>query len=146
MCSYIHINYYIHIYIIIPFIQLYMSLYAAVARRFCESSRHISRPYNLQPHQQRCVYRICNQKPYPPENLKLLSYFLFLRIKHTPKSIIHMYLPILHAAECNHAATNSVILYINRTHEYIHTHIVIFNPYKIFTIYKFTHHCTSSKT
>ena len=39
MCSYIYINYYIHIYIIIPFIQLYMSLYAAVARRFCESSR-----------------------------------------------------------------------------------------------------------
>ena len=47
------------------------------------------------------------------------------------KSFIRIYLPILQAAECNHAATNSVILYINRIHLYIHTHIVIFDPYKI---------------
>ena len=39
-----------------------MSLYAAVARRFCESSRHISRLYNIQPHQQRCVYKISRPK------------------------------------------------------------------------------------
>ena len=35
-----------------------------VARRFCESSRHISRLYNLQSHQQRFAYTISNQKPH----------------------------------------------------------------------------------
>ena len=37
--------------------------------------------------------------------------------------IIHVCLAILLAAECNHAATNSVILYINRTHSYIRIHM-----------------------
>ena len=32
---------------------------------FCESRRHICRSYNLHPHQQRCVYKISHQKPYP---------------------------------------------------------------------------------
>ena len=46
------------------------------------------------------------------------------------KSFIRIYLPILQAAECNHAATNFVILYINRTQLYVLIHIVIFIAYK----------------
>ena len=42
-------------------IHFYNLASASVARRFCESSRHISRPCDLQPHQQRCVYTISNQ-------------------------------------------------------------------------------------
>ena len=43
-------------------IQFYKLVTASVARRFCESSRHISRPYDLQPHQQRCVNKISRPK------------------------------------------------------------------------------------
>ena len=125
-----------------------------VARRFCESSRHISRPCNLQPHQQRCANKISNPKPqynfhtyirnttspkFPQKFSLLAAIHLFARsvtkskISTSPakklvaatdgvylilffKSFIRIYLPILQAAECNHAATNSVILYINKTH------------------------------
>ena len=51
-------------------IQFYKLAIASVARRFCESSRHISRPYNIQPHQQRCVNKISRPKtPIPISDL-----------------------------------------------------------------------------
>lgn len=49
---------------------------------------------------------------------------------------IIVYIFILQAAECDHAATNSVILYKTKSHTYIHIHLVIFTTYKTFTIYK----------
>ena len=64
------------------------------------------------------------------------------------KIVLHIivYALILQAAECNHAATNSVILYETKIHTYIHIHLVIFTSYKIYAIYKSTHHSASSKT
>ena len=44
--------------------QLYTLANTAVARRFYESSRHISRPCNLHPHQQRCANKISKQEPF----------------------------------------------------------------------------------
>ena len=58
---------------------------------------------------------------------------------------IIVYIFILQAAECDHAATNSVILYKTKSHTYIHIHLVIFTTYKTFTIYKSTHHCAFPK-
>ena len=43
--------------------QLHAFANTAVAWRFCESSRHISRSCNLQPHQQRYANKISNPKP-----------------------------------------------------------------------------------
>ena len=44
--------------------QLYTLANTAVARRFFESSRHISRPCNLQPHQQRCANKMSKQESF----------------------------------------------------------------------------------
>ena len=64
------------------------------------------------------------------------------------KIVLHIivYVFILQAAECNHAATNSVILYKIKTHTYVLIHLVIFTSYKIYAIYKSTHHSASPKT
>ncbi len=56
-------------------LQLHTLANTAVARRFCESSRHISRPCNLQPHQQRYVYII--SKPNPLQFINISSFCTF---------------------------------------------------------------------
>ena len=70
--------------------QLHAFANTAVAWWFCESSRHISRSCNLQPHQQRYANKISNPKPqYNFHNyirkttfLKSLDKFSFLAAIH----------------------------------------------------------------
>ena len=59
---------------------------------------------------------------------------VYLILFFTSYNRVFTYTP---GGECNHAATNSVTSHINITHLYVRIHIVIFIPYKIFTIYKF---------
>ena len=45
----------------------------------------------------------------------------------------------------HHAATNSVVLYINITHPYVRIHIVTISSCEFSTIYKSIHHCVFPK-
>ena len=49
------------------------------------------------------------------------------------KLFIHVCLSILQAAECNHAATNSVTSYVNKTHTYIRFHMATLFAYIFYT-------------
>ena len=59
--------------------QLHAFANTAVAWRFCESSRHISRSCNLQPHQQRYANKISNPKPQ-------YNFHNYIRNTTSPKS------------------------------------------------------------
>ena len=126
------------------------------------SSRHICPICNLHPHQQWCVHKISNSKTFAAIHLFISSHkeikdFCSMDKKtgrrygrrlFNYKIVLHIivYVFILQAAECNHAATNSVILYKTKSHTYVHIHLVIFTSYKIYAIYKSTHNSASPKT
>ena len=54
---------------------------AALARRFCESSRHICRFYFEEPHQQLCINKISNLKTFTI--YKSTNYCVFTKISPT---------------------------------------------------------------
>ena len=126
------------------------------------SSRHICPICNLHPHQQWCVHKISNSKTFAairfsPHSITKSQISIscigktgrrYGRRLFNYKIVLHIivYVFILQAAECNHAATNSVILYKIKTHTYVLIHLVIFTSYKIYAIYKSTHHSASPKT
>ena len=88
-------------------------------------------------------------------NIEIKDFYFVRRKNRSPlrAACTHLYILlhiivcvfILQAAGCNHAATNSVVSYINKTHTYVRIHIVMISSCEFSTICKSIHHCVSPK-